>query len=377
MAEVTLASASEKQVWMNKYFQEYVRTTRFMPYMSNADFNKGGIILSRYELQNEAGKTINIPFIGRLKSSGVTGSTQLVGNEEELTNYNMPISIDWRRNAVRVPKSTSFKTEINLLNAGRDALVTWEAEKLRDDIIKAMHAMVTDANGTTVNLDASTTGNRNAYAAANKDRLLFGAANSNWSATWATAIGNVDTAADKCTAAAMSLAKRLAKSADPHIRPFKVQDGDGREFYVAFHGSRTFRDLKADTTIVTANTDARAREGAGMNDNPIFQDGDIVYDGIIHREVPEIDAIASNGGLAYTLDAAGAASCDVRPVFLCGGGAVGIAWGQEPTPRTDMLQDFQFRPGVAIEELLGVKKINFNGVQNGMVSCFFAAAADS
>lgn len=378
MAEVILASANEKQVWMSKYFSEYVRTTRFLPYMSNADMNKGGIILSRYELQNEAGKTINIPFIGRLKSAGVTGSGQLVGNEEELTNYNMPISIDWRRNAVRVPKSTSFKTEINLLNAGRDALVTWEAEKLRDDIIKAMLAAVTDTSGTTVNLGDATTGNRNAYAAANSDRLLFGKAVSNYSATWATATANLDSTNDLCTAASMSLAKRIAKAADPHIRPFKVADGDGREFYVAFHGSRTFRDLKSDTTIVTANTDARAREGAGMNDNPIFQDGDIVYDGIIHREVPEIDAIASNAGGTYSLDNAGASgTTDVRPVFLCGGGAVGIAWGQEPTPRTDLLQDFQFRPGVAIEELLGVKKINFNGVQNGMVSCFFAAPADS
>jgi hypothetical protein len=34
MSEVTLASASEKQVWMSKYFSEYVRTSRFMPYMS-------------------------------------------------------------------------------------------------------------------------------------------------------------------------------------------------------------------------------------------------------------------------------------------------------------------------------------------------------
>lgn len=377
MSEVTLATASEKQVWINKYFEEYVRLSRFKPYMTNADLNKGGIILSRYELQSESGKTINIPFIGRLKSNGVSGSTVLDGNEEELTNFNMPISIDWRRNAVRVPKSTSFKTEINLLNAGRDALVTWEAEKIRDDIIKAMMAAVTDTSGGTVNLADTSTANRNAYAAANSDRLLFGALNSNYSATWATAMATLDTTSDKCTSASMSLAKRIAKAADPHIRPFRVDDGDGREFFVCFHGSRTFRDLKADTTIVTANTDARAREGAGMDKNPIFQDGDIMYDGLIHREVPEIDAIASNSGGAYTLDAAGAASADVRPVFLCGGGSVAIAWGQEPTPRSDYLKDFQFRPGVAIEELLGVKKINFNGVQNGMVTAFFAAGADS
>ncbi len=41
MAEVQLASASEKQVWSQSYFKEYVRNTRFMPYMTNADMNSG------------------------------------------------------------------------------------------------------------------------------------------------------------------------------------------------------------------------------------------------------------------------------------------------------------------------------------------------
>ena len=62
----------------------------------------------------------------------------LDGNEEELTNFNCPISIDWRRNAVRVPKSTSYKTEIDLWGAAKEQLKSWEAEKLRDDISRAM-----------------------------------------------------------------------------------------------------------------------------------------------------------------------------------------------------------------------------------------------
>ena len=36
-----------------------------------------------------------------------------------------------------------------------------------------------------------------------------------------------------------------------------------------------------------------------------------------------------------------------------------------------------FRPGVAIEELLTVKKLAYNGKQHGMVTGFFCAAADS
>ncbi len=45
--------------------------------------------------------------------------------------------------------------------------------------------------------------------------------------------------------------------------------------------------------------------------------------------------------------------------------------------RQDMDKDYKFRPGVAIEELLGVKKLAYNGVQQGIVTIFVAAAPDS
>lgn len=374
MAEIQLSSASAKQVWQSQYFAEYVRLSGYRDYMTSTNNgNKSGIILTRYDkLQNEAGTTVNIPFIGRLKSLGVTGSSVLDGQEESLTNFNCPISIDWRRNGVRVPKSESFKTEIDLWNAAKDMLKTWEAEKIRDDITNAFGHVITDLAGTVVNFSLSSAAQRNYWLAQNSDRVLFGAAKSNFNSTWSTAVGSLATPAGKVSAAQASLMKRMAKLADPHIRPYKTETG--REFFVAFHGTRSFRDLKLDATIIAANTNARAREGDAMDKNPLFQDGDILYDGVIHHEVPEIDAWSSASGL---LDGAGAAGADIRPIFFCGTGAAGIAWGQMPVMRTDLIKDYGFRPGVAIEELLGVKKINFNGVQNGMVTAFVTAAADS
>lgn len=366
MAEVALASASEKQVWLKKYFAEYVRATGFMPYMGKGE---GNIIIAKHELQEEAGKTINIPLIMRLTSAGVTGSTILDGNEEELGNYNCSLSVDWRRNGVRVPKSTSYKTEIDLFGAAKTMLKVWEADKLRDDIIKALFSVVTTGD-TTVDIGDTSATNRNNWLAGNQDRVLFGKLLSNYSATWATAVGNLDTTDDKCTVAAMSLMKRLAKLADPHIRPFNTEDG--REYFVAFHGARTFRDLKADSTMTQANREARERD---HNKNPLFQDGDLIYDGIIHREIPEIDTVLGSG--TYDLDGIGAASADVRGVALCGQQAVGIAWGQEPTMRTDLTKDYSFRPGVAVEELLKVKKLAYNGKAHGIVTGYFCAAADS
>ena len=368
MAEIQLATGSVKQKWISQNFSEYIRASGYRPYMGKGS---NSIIIAKYELQTESGKTINIPLITRLTGSGRTGSQVLEGFEEQLGNYNCAISVDWRRNGVVVPKSESYKTEIDIWGAAKDMLREWEGEQLRDDITKAMLSLVTTGD-TTVNMADSTAANRNAHNAANSDRLLFGKLVSNYSATWATAVGNIDTTDDKCTAAAMSLMKRIAKLADPHVRPFKT--GDGKEYYVAFHGSRTFRDLKIDTTMTQANREARPRD---VEANPIFQDGDLIYDGVIHREVPEIDTVAANGGAAYTMNSIGNGGADVRPVIMCGAQAVGIAWGQEPTPRTDTKRDFEFRPAVAIDELLGVKKLAYNGKMHGMVQGFFAAAADS
>jgi N4-gp56 family major capsid protein len=380
MAEVSLASTLEKQVWISDYIEEYIRDSGYMPYMGKAATN---IIQTKSELQEEAGKTINIPLITRIQGDGRTGSQVLEGFEVEQSNYNCALSVDWLRQAVRIPKSTSYKTEIDLLNAARDGLKNWSSENLRDNITKALlsivpltttvtpveYGTITALSGggyeiTAANYVASEA-NKDAWLVLNSDRILFGSARSNASSNdHSTALATLDATNDKLSAAVGSLAKRMAKAADPHIRPFKTGT-QGREFFVMFCGSRAFRDLKADSVITAANRDARPRD---VDANPIFQDGDVIYDGVIYREIPEIPVLQDVGD---------SATVDVQPCFLCGAQAVGIAWGQKPTPRTDMLKDFQFRPGVAIEELRRVQKLHFNGKQHGVVTVYVAAQPDT
>ena len=71
MAEVVLASASEKQIWVTKYLQEYVRESSLLPYMGTGETS---IIRIRSELQSEGGKYVNIPLLTRLKGRGVRGA---------------------------------------------------------------------------------------------------------------------------------------------------------------------------------------------------------------------------------------------------------------------------------------------------------------
>jgi len=379
MAETVLATASEKQKWVSSYFSEYVRGSKFRPYMGAGPTN---IFVTKRELQEEAGKTINIPLITKLRGSGVSGSQVLDGNEEQLGNYNFPISIDWRRHGVRVPKSTSYKTEINLLDAARDMLREWESERLRDDIIEAFLSVIpslattvpvrygvateSEANGgyeiTSANYIA-TEAEKDAWLVLNRDRVLFGKLRSNYSAgDHSAALATVDATDDKLTPAVGSLAKRMAKGASPIVRPYKTKDGN--EWYVMFCNPRAFRDLNDDATMTAANREARARD---VNTNPIFQDGDLLYRGVIYREIEELPVLAGVGN----------AGIDVAVNILCGAQAVGIAWGQMPTPQTDRDKDYKFRPGVAIEELLGVEKIAFRGKQHGVVTVYTAAAPDA
>lgn len=384
MAETTLATASEKQVWISDYLAEYVRESGFLPYMGRKSTS---IILTKYELAEESGKTINIPLVTKLTAAGVRGSGVLNGQEEQLGNFNCAISVDWIRNGVKVPKSTSFKTEINLLNAGRDMLKLWSADTLRSDMIKFMAGptvttsslpavAILDTAGNTV-IAAATAANYNTWCAANSDRILFGATTANFSATHATGLANVDNAADKLTTTIGSLAKRMAKAASPAIRPHRI--ADGREYFVLFCGARSFRDVKLDTVMINANRDARAREGSGMDSNPLFQDGDMIHDGIIYRQIEEVSTLITTSATFVT---AGAAAISVEPNFLCGQQAMGVAWGQEPTPVTDMMDDYKFRPGVAIEELRGIAKLHFGtgsasaSKQQGMVTVYTAGVGD-
>jgi len=311
----------------------------------------------------------------------------LNGAEEQLGNFNCAISVDWIRNGVKVPKSSSFKTEINLLNAGRDMLKLWSADTLRSDMIKFMAGptvttsslpavAILDTAGNTV-VAAATAANYNTWCAANSDRILFGLLTSNFSATHATGLANVDSTNDKLTTGIGSLAKRMAKAASPAIRPYRL--ADGREYFVMFCGARSFRDLKLDTVMVSANRDSRAREGGGMDSNPLFQDGDMIHDGIIYRQIEEISTIVTTSA---TFVAAGAAGISVEPNLLCGQQAMGVAWGQEPTPITDALDDYKFRPGVAIEELRGIAKLHFGtgsasaSKQQGIVTVYTSGVGD-
>jgi hypothetical protein len=387
MAEVVLATALQRQAWSTELTTEYVRESGLLPYMGTQDTS---IIRVRNELKNQAGDTINFPLVQRIKGRGVRGAEILKGNEADLGLANTAVRVDWIRQGVKLPKSTTFRTAVDMWNASKPQLRSWSAETLRDDtLLQGFNSIVVpgvlDINGLpgtdqTVSYSVSNASQRNTYLLNNQDRILFGNARANAaSGNWATALGTVSTATGQSSAAHLRALKTLAKTAGQNvpvssttgfttnIRPYKSDMTAGREWFVYFCGSREFSVLSQDPTIVSMNTSSRPREAGGVDSNPLFQDGDLMFLGIVIREVPEMDNMILVG--------AGNSGADVAPGFLCGQSAVAVAYGQNPRVIEDLREDYDFRPGMAIEELRGIAKTSFGGVQYGMVTSYTAVPA--
>lgn len=369
--------------------REFVRENMFSPYMSEG---LTAIIRLKNELK-AGGEDMNIPIVTRLQSAGVATGT-LVGNEEKIDNYGMRLRMEWARNAIVTTKAEQQKDSADIFGEAKPLLSDWGKELQRDEIIASLMALPTEtlpasSSGVRVNgiqYDLATPTQRGQWQQDNGDRVLFGNAlanrvNAAVATDHANSLLNVDTVNDKFTATNLSLLKRIAMGANPRIRPWKT--ASGYEHYVCFAGLSSFRDLKI--SLETINKDARPREEPGLA-NPIFQDGDQIYDGVIARLIPEISLFVGTAAMPgpwSTLLTAGAASARVEPVFLCGQQAVVVGWGQMAKPTFRKEDDYGFITGTGIEMAYGVSKM-FKKHPNtgtalkqwGVATGFFASASD-
>lgn len=353
MASTSVLSGLDLTKWSPKFLQEYIRKSGFEPYMGSSEDD---IIHVKTDLQTD-GYTIRIPLMGRLQGAGVTGNSPLSGQEEQADQYYQDISWDYYRHAMVTTKKEQEKSAIDLMGTFRPALRNWAAEIHKYQIIDSLHKMT---DGT--KFSAASAGTRNTWTVNNVDRVLFGAVASNYSATHLTALANIDNTADKLSTATASLARLMARTANPHIRPYKTEDG--REFYVMFCHPLAFRDLKTDTVMQQANRDARVR---GVETNPLFQDGDLIWDGIIFREIPEfyqprVGSVTTPN--AETTFSNGTIICGAN--FLCGAQAIGKVMKQAPMPTVKSEDDYGFVKGVGIEMAHNYEKLRWNnaGVPN-------------
>jgi Protein of unknown function (DUF4043) len=391
MALTTNASNNKLVLFRKQIWREYVRENLFSPYMGPSDNAIFRVITDLDKGGKMGGEQINIPLSARLNAQGV-GVGPLVGNEEVLDNQGTRFWVDFARHAVAVNKADQNKSSIDLFGEFRPKLVDWGQEKQRDEICDALYAIPSQAApaglgsnlGQRVNgilFDAATAAQRNTWITDNADRILIGSGNTAnlVAGNFAASMANITTLMT-LSGALVNRMKRSAKKANPRIRPYKLKE-NGTEWFVLFVGQEQFRDAQNDTDIKTANQNSRARENQGYLKNPIFVDGDLLYNGVIIREIPELSLRLP---VSYQLNGAtaGAAGIQIAPAHLCGQSAVAWCWGEMPTPTFRKEDDYQFIRGVGIEMCYGVGKVaKLNATANfkdwGVFTFFGAATADN
>ncbi len=404
MAVTTVQTNNKLIQFTRDINREFVRQNMFSPYMGEG---LDAIIRVRQEFK-KGGEQMNIPLVTKLNGTGKSTGV-LAGAEERIDNYGMRLWMDWWRHAVVTTKAETQKDSADIFGEAKPLLSDRGKELQRDELIAALMALPSESapanlgtdEGQRINgllYESATTAQKNAWLADNVDRVLFGNALSNhYSSTAIASIGSALSVinAVKLTATTVQMLKRRAELCSPKIRPYKTKDG--YEYYVLFAGSYAFRDAKTDSTIATANRDARPRD---VGSNPIFQDGDLLYDGVIIRKVPEISTFVSN---TWTSLASASASGRVEPVFLCGQQAAVLGFGQMAKPTFRKEDDYGFITGTGVEMAYGVGKMFKKGsmyipgtstlnssatgnntgggasslIQWGMVTGFFQAVVDA
>lgn len=398
MALTTNQTNNELIKFRRNVISDFLRRSRFDPFMGSAPTS----VIVRFADLEADGKQLNVPLVNQMTGPGV-GAGTLRGNEEQLDSFGFPLWADWARNAVANNRASNKESSFNVRSTARELLRGWARRIVRDDLVDALLSIPTasaqagrfSSPGNRVNgikWSAAQASDKNSWVTSNYDRVVFGSAISNYSTTFATAVGNIDSTADKMSAAIGSLAKQQAQATGvdpnnpgtyngrPKITPYQLPELD-EEYYVCFVGQRAMRDLKADSVMAQANREARARETNATKTNPIFTGGSLIFDGVIYKEIPEITQ-------RLLLKGVGASSIDVEPFFLCGQAAMGYAMGQMPRPTTLEDGDYEFVTGLGIEAQYGIGKIakapqstaspgNGNLVDWGICTGFVAGVANA
>lgn len=276
------------------------------------------IIVEFSDLEKEQGYKYTFGQVRNLSGAGITGDSDMEGNEEVPSVYDDAIELNQKRNAVRTKGKLSdqYPSDKKVREWAKRLLKRWMADTLDQDLFTAIGTSLTKA--------------------------IYGGD--------ATTTATIE-AGDYMTLALISKSKTYARKATPKIMPTMIK---GRKYFIAVISPDQKFDLsQRDAAWQQANREAMAQG----TDNPIFSGAPGLWDGTIiheHERVP----LATTWGSGANLNGATA--------FFLGCGAAGIAYAKRNIWQEKTF-DYSNKVGFCIGKIYGVTKAVFNGADNAVV----------
>lgn len=360
MADTRATANLTPEQWDDKFFMEYLTENRYSGEMGTSE---NAIIQVKEDLTKKKGDRVNFALVNKLTQAATTGRNMMEGNEEDMTSRSYELAVDKRRNAVRFAEIDEQYNSFSLREAAKATLKEWS--------LKDTEALIEQALGS-INGTAFTSADQNArdaWLVDNRDRVVFGSGYAGVDMSAGLAELTAGTATEWLTTAHIDTMKLYAVTrANPKIRPVRSAS-NGRLYYTMYAHPLAFRDLKRDTKI----TDAQKDVALEMENNRLFQGGDLLWNGVIIKEAH---------GLYDTMTITGEGdSSTVVPAFLCGAQAIGAAYARRWRSKTEEF-DYGDKHGVEISAIYGIGKIQFGSgsgdrddlKDNGVVTGWFASS---
>ena len=362
MADTRVASGLTVEQWDDKFFTEYLTENRFQGEMGTSE---SSIIQVKENLMKKPGDRVNFALVNKLTQDAITGRNTLEGNEEDMASRSFEVTVNKRRNGVRIAEIDEQFSAISLRDAAKSVLKDWSMKDTEKLIIQALASI----NG--VSFGLSTDAQRDAWLADNLDRVYFGSGYAG--ADHSAGLLEQDTSNDKLTASDLDAMKYKALvTASPKIRPIRVAE-NGRHYFIVYLDPRLMRDLKAESSspIIQAQRESIKE----MENNRLFQGGDLLWNGMIIKEIHEMyDELATD--FANLGDSS---TVEIGTAFLCGAQAVGAAYAKRWRSAEETF-DYGDKRGVAIEAIYGIEKMKFGSgttdtadlKDHGVITGYFA-----
>ena len=339
MANTVSTSNLRAQMWYKTLFADVpdiLFMTRFMGESAN------NVVQVIRDLQKGAGDRIHIGLSTKLSGSGITGDSELEGNEESISSYEETCIIDQLRNAVRLTgRMDEKKVAYNMRNDAKEKLKIWWAERIDQEILDKMCGKTSSTFANTPDSPAS---DRNVWANdAGADASL--------------------TADEVMDTKVIDAAKQMAILANPKVKPIRLSEGmyKGTSVYVMIVHPYQATDLRKDPVWNQAQRDANVRGDA----NPIISGALGMYNGVVVYQHEGIYAWAG-----------GAASAPIARAVLCGQQAAVMCTGKDDT-WVEKSFDYGNKWGISAGRIFGVIKPMFNSLDYGVITATTAATTAS
>lgn len=362
MTSTTNIESLKGEHWSKNFWLDYQKELEFKKH-TGKDHNKPIQYVNKV---NKKGSKYTLSIIGQDDDNGRAGHEKLAGHETELEQFSHTVTTSHRRKAYELDEETKQESAIEQEKAVKPLLNDFCQEMQRKDIIDSL-GMVSNQKTFNTPLNdkrsvEATDVERNTWLTQNEDRALFG---NDWGNTVSgdanASMAAVTLAAGKITAKSLLQMKARAVTSRKGLYPTKVSKG--REYYCLYLPTPLFDDLSLDETLLKLNTEARPRN---IDNHPLFQDGDIIFRGIIIKQIPRIDKIAG----------VGATGIDLWPAYFCGRQSVAFVQNKLPKMTSREDADYSHIDGRGITECLGINKIQRDDgstlVDHGVLSGFFA-----